>query len=90
MAPLVTYLISDASRRISGQVIRMIGRPGGLALGLVRHPRGSRLLVKPGGWSAEDLAAAFDEVLGLELEPVGAVPQPAAYARLRDSVVTVI
>jgi NAD(P)-dependent dehydrogenase (short-subunit alcohol dehydrogenase family) len=90
MAPLVTYLISDASKLISGQVIRLIGQPAGLALGLVRHPRGSRLLVKPGGWSTADLSVAFDQVLGPELEPVGATPQPSAYIRTGDFAVTVL
>lgn len=90
MAPLVTYLISDASELVNGQVIRLIGLPAGLALGLVSHPRGSRLLVKPGGWSTADLSVAFDQVLGPELEPVGATPQPSAYIRTNDFAVTVV
>ena len=90
MAPLVTYLISDASQLVNGQVIRLIGLPAGLALGLVSHPRGSRLLVKPGGWSTADLSIAFDEALGPELEPVGATPQPSAYIRTRDFAITVL
>jgi NAD(P)-dependent dehydrogenase (short-subunit alcohol dehydrogenase family) len=90
MAPLVSYLISDASRRVNGQVIRLIGRPAGLALGLVRHPRGAQLLVRPGGWSAADVASAFDQVLGPELEPVGADARAGAYVRIGDLTVTVI
>ncbi|KAA9160079.1 SDR family NAD(P)-dependent oxidoreductase [Amycolatopsis acidicola] len=72
IAPLVTYLLSDAAARVNGQVVRLIGRPAGMALGVVKHPRGARVLTDPGGWTEEAIAAAFAGDLGPDLEPVGA------------------
>ncbi|WP_335980272.1 SDR family NAD(P)-dependent oxidoreductase [Streptomyces sp. CA2R106] len=84
MAPLVTFLLSDAARGVQGQVVRLIGTPDGLALGLVHHPRGGRLLADPRGWTVERIAAAFDAELGREQDPVGALPRPVAYLRLDE------
>ncbi|BBB01319.1 putative short chain dehydrogenase [Actinacidiphila reveromycinica] len=89
MAPLVTFLLSDAARGVRGQVVRMIGTTDGLALGLVHHPRGGRLLADPRGWTAEGIAAAFDAELGREQDPVGALSRPVGYLRLGDTRVTV-
>jgi len=76
IAPLVAYLLSDAAHRVNGQVVRLVGHPEGMALGLVRHPRGARVLTRADGWSEAAIAAAFAGELESELESVGASALP--------------
>lgn len=65
IAALVCYLLSDASSGITGQLVRR-ARTG---LGIMRHPAIGTML--DGDWGVEQIAAAFDEVLVNELEPIG-------------------
>lgn len=86
MAPLVAFLVSDLSRHITGQVIRLVGRPSGLGLGLMSHPRGGRLLLND-GWTVSQIEYAFESVLGAELEPVGADGRSVAYTDILGTAV---
>jgi NAD(P)-dependent dehydrogenase (short-subunit alcohol dehydrogenase family) len=90
MAPLVAYLLSDRSRRVTGQVIRL-GRsePPYLDLALMSHPSTTHSYANPAGWSVEALAHFFDTALGAELEPFGAIPVSTAY-RVVDGVAVLI
>lgn len=66
-APLVTFLMSDLSAGITGQIVRL--DEGSLTL--VAHPK---ILPNPesaAGWTVESIAAAFDRSLRSRLEPVG-------------------
>jgi NAD(P)-dependent dehydrogenase (short-subunit alcohol dehydrogenase family) len=53
IAPVVSYLISDAAKEISGQVFGVRGNE----IYLLSQPRPIRTLHKDGGWSHADLAA---------------------------------
>lgn len=67
VAPLVTYLLSDRSEGITGQLIRFTGDQ----LNMVRPPGIKSPVLRSQGWDTEDVAAAFDGVLGACLEPFG-------------------
>lgn len=71
MAPLVTYLLSDASSAVNGQVVRLVGTPEGLALGFMDHPR-DRLLITSPAWTSESIARAFESDLAAAQIHVGA------------------
>jgi len=88
-APLVTYLLSDRSRLVTGQIIRLGGRHDSLSVGLMTHPRNGTFLRRSDGWSVEALAAAFDTTFGPVLEPVGAESMPVAYRSVGGATVTV-
>jgi NAD(P)-dependent dehydrogenase (short-subunit alcohol dehydrogenase family) len=79
MAPLVTYLLSDRSAAVTGQVIRLGGRRDPLSVGLMTHPRNGPFLRRAGGWTVDTLADAFDTFFGPRLEPVGAGSMAVAY-----------
>ena len=79
IAPLVSYLLSDRSAAVTGQVIRIGGSPDELSVGLMTHPRNGPFLRRAGGWAVDDLAAAFDSFFGPRLEPVGAGSMAVAY-----------
>lgn len=68
IAAVVRYLLSDESANVTGQLVRRARSE----LGLIRHPTIGTMLT--GDWSVENIASAFDEVLGKELEPVGYGP----------------
>lgn len=68
VAPLVTYLLSDRAAGITGQLIRFTGEK----LHIVRQPGIKDPVLSGEGWGAEDIAGAFESVLGDCLEPFGA------------------
>lgn len=68
VAPLVTYLLSDRAEGITGQLLRFTGEQ----LHIVRPPGFKEPVLRGGCWETEDVAAAFDGVLGDHLEPFGA------------------
>ncbi|WP_306368729.1 SDR family NAD(P)-dependent oxidoreductase [Nocardiopsis sp. CC223A] len=72
-AGLVAFLASDASADVTGQCIGI----GGDRLSLWSHPAEKTVAFSDGGWSAEDIAAAWPTTLGRTPESVG-VPAPAA------------
>lgn len=59
IAPVVSYLLSDAAQSISGQVFGVRGNE----IYLMSQPRPIRSLHKDGGWSHEDLAATVANAL---------------------------
>ncbi|MCA1674709.1 MAG: SDR family oxidoreductase [Actinobacteria bacterium] len=83
VAPLITYLLSDRSVGITGQLIRFTGDQ----LHLVRQPEFKDPVLRGEGWDVGDVAAAFEGFLGDYLEPFGLekrqppglrVPEPEA------------
>lgn len=83
VAPLITYLLSDRSAGITGQLIRFTGDQ----LHIVRQPEFKDPVMRGEGWGTEDVAAAFEGLLGDFLEPFGLekrqppglrVPEPEA------------
>jgi NAD(P)-dependent dehydrogenase (short-subunit alcohol dehydrogenase family) len=88
MAPLVSYLLSDRSVAVTGQVIRFGGSRDALSVGLMTHPRNGPFLCRTDGWTVQALAEAFDTSFGPALEPVGAGSLPVAYQIIAGSRVT--
>ncbi|WP_318528352.1 SDR family oxidoreductase [Nonomuraea gerenzanensis] len=68
VAGLIVYLASDASREVTGQAIGI----GGDKLALWSHPAEKTVAYAEGGWSADAIAAAWDE---FEPETYG-IPAP--------------
>jgi NAD(P)-dependent dehydrogenase (short-subunit alcohol dehydrogenase family) len=66
-APLVIYLLSDLSRNVTGQVIRLWGDD----LHLVSHPQAIRPSPRNEAWTIESLDVAFREQLHDQLQPYG-------------------
>lgn len=66
-APAVAYLLSDASRRLNGQVLRV----DGTELAVVGHPRPLTPPAVRDGWTVDEVAAAVDGELGRQLQPLG-------------------
>lgn len=58
IAPMVVYLLSDASKDVTGQVYTVVG--GRIAVW--NQPVEIREMRKDGRWTAEEIAARFDEV----------------------------
>jgi NAD(P)-dependent dehydrogenase (short-subunit alcohol dehydrogenase family) len=67
VAPLVTYLLSDLSDGITGQVVRLQGHE----LSLIEHPVIVEPPVRQQSWTTESVAAAFEQTLRAQLRPVG-------------------
>jgi NAD(P)-dependent dehydrogenase (short-subunit alcohol dehydrogenase family) len=65
IAPLVTYLLSDLSAGITGQLIRFIGDK----LHIVRQPAVKQPVLVRDRWEVEDIAKALDGDLAEALEP---------------------
>lgn len=78
IAPLVTYLLSDLSSHVTGQVIRIGGRADALSIGLMTPPKNGIFMRSSAGWEVADLQVLFEETLDRRLEAVGAVPLPVA------------
>lgn len=73
--PAVVFLASDAADYVTGQVFGT----GADRMALLHHPRYGPTLIKPGGWSLEDLEEHFKRNLGNQLEPVGIMKKPYPY-----------
>jgi NAD(P)-dependent dehydrogenase (short-subunit alcohol dehydrogenase family) len=70
-APLAVFLLSDASARITGQIVRIEGSE----LALVAHPAVLDPVLRADGlWTPGSVARAFEETLGKHLVPVGMAP----------------
>jgi NAD(P)-dependent dehydrogenase (short-subunit alcohol dehydrogenase family) len=67
MAPLVTYLLSDRSKHVTGQLVRFLPD----ALHVIAQHAVKQPVLRRDRWDVEDIAEAFDG--GLEPEPSGAV-----------------
>ena len=68
-APLVAYLLSDYSREVTGQVIRVQGGE----ISIVSHPAVLLPSAKREGWSVEDVRDAFAADLAKRAFPLGVV-----------------
>ncbi|WP_030257749.1 MULTISPECIES: SDR family oxidoreductase [Streptomyces] len=71
VAPLITFLASDASAGITGQCIGI----GGDKLALWSHPQEVSVAYADGGWSADAIAAAWPVSVGRVPETYG-IPAP--------------
>lgn len=60
VAPMISFVMSDAAEDISGVTLRA----GGDAVGIVSDPEFVRLGYRDGGWTAEALAERFREEIG--------------------------
>ena len=67
VAPAAVYLLSDLSRRLTGQVVAMLGP----RLGLIRHPRLLDHMEEREQWTPEEIAEVVEDVFGDDLQPVG-------------------
>lgn len=67
MAPLVLYLLSDLSRALTGQVIRLWGG----SLQLIAHPSVTPTLAERETWTVEELDGVFRHELRPHLQPFG-------------------
>jgi hypothetical protein len=64
-APVVVYLLSDAARGVTGQVVRIVGP----RLSLMSHPAIRAPVLERQGWTAEDVAEAFENTLSANQLP---------------------
>ena len=67
VAPLFVFLVSDQSAAVSGQCIGI----GGDRLSVWSHPQEIETAYRPGGWTAEGIAAAWGTELGRDPQSVG-------------------
>lgn len=65
IAPIVTYLLSDRSAGVTGQLIRFTTTK----LHIVRQTSAKEPVLRNDGWDVDDIAAAFDTQLADVLEP---------------------
>jgi NAD(P)-dependent dehydrogenase (short-subunit alcohol dehydrogenase family) len=69
-APVAVYLLSDAARGVTGQIVRLDGRQ----LSLVAHPGvAAPVLVRKAGWDIASIADAFSNELSKRQFPTGVV-----------------
>jgi len=72
VAGLVVWLASEASASVTGQAIGV----GGDKLFLYSHPAEIAVSFREGGWSAEDIAGAWEESFAPHLQPSGITLPP--------------
>ncbi len=73
--PMVVFLASDEANYITGQVFGT----GADRVALLEQPRYGTTMLKPGGWSLDDIRAHFKNQLGNRLEPFGLDKAPYRY-----------
>jgi 3-oxoacyl-[acyl-carrier protein] reductase len=66
-APLVVFLASDAAAGVTGQAIGI----GGDRLSLYSHPAELVAELRDGGWTAEEIAARWDDAFAPSQQPYG-------------------
>lgn len=67
VAPLFTYLASDAGSGITGQCIGI----GGDRLSIWAHPQETAVALSPGGWSVDDIATGWADLAKDNVQTVG-------------------
>jgi NAD(P)-dependent dehydrogenase (short-subunit alcohol dehydrogenase family) len=67
-APVVTYLLSDLSATVRGQVVRILG---GKTLSLMTHPAAVHPVIDRDSWTVAEVAQAFDDQLAAQQQPLG-------------------
>jgi NAD(P)-dependent dehydrogenase (short-subunit alcohol dehydrogenase family) len=67
IAPVIVYLLSDASREVNGQIVRLEGD----RLGLVTHPAVLLPLLEQPEWDFDRVRKAFEDDLSLREVPLG-------------------
>ena len=67
VAPLFVFLASDASAGVTGQCIGI----GGDRLSVWSHPQEIEAAYRPGGWTADGIAAAWGSEIGQTPQSVG-------------------
>ncbi|MCZ6713852.1 MAG: SDR family NAD(P)-dependent oxidoreductase [Deltaproteobacteria bacterium] len=70
--PMVVFLCSDEGNYITGQVFGT----GGDRIALLSQPRYGDTMLKPGGWTLEEIQLHFKSQLGNRLEPIGLMKRP--------------
>ena len=70
--PFVAYLCSDEADWITGQIFGT----GADRVIVVEQPRYGPTMLKPGGWSLDDIRENFKDKLGNRLEPFGLMKTP--------------
>jgi 3-oxoacyl-[acyl-carrier protein] reductase len=70
--PMVVFLASDEAAYITGQIFGT----GADRLSLLSHPRYGATLLKPGGWTLDDIRQYFKQHIGNRLEPLGIEKAP--------------
>jgi NAD(P)-dependent dehydrogenase (short-subunit alcohol dehydrogenase family) len=70
IAPVVTFLLSERARRITGQMVRFDGR----RLAIVGHPGALEGTVDHEGWTLELIDEALTTTLKGSMQPVGLEP----------------
>jgi NAD(P)-dependent dehydrogenase (short-subunit alcohol dehydrogenase family) len=68
IAPIVTYLLSDLSTAVTGQLIRFTANK----MHIVRQTSAKEPVLRNDGWDVHDIAEAFDDHLLAALEPLPA------------------
>ncbi|MGH3515826.1 MAG: SDR family NAD(P)-dependent oxidoreductase [Haloechinothrix sp.] len=85
VAPLVLYLLGDASAGITGQMIRCNGRQ----LHIIGQPYLKAPILERECWDYDSVYTAFDEVFGAHLEPYGlekqVPPRQRKWLRIPDA-----
>jgi NAD(P)-dependent dehydrogenase (short-subunit alcohol dehydrogenase family) len=66
VAPIVTYLLSDKARHITGQIYHINGGD----IGVYNQPTVLRHMWKDGAWTAQEIADRLDTMLGQEPMPI--------------------
>ena len=70
--PMVVFLCSDEADYISGQIFGT----GGDRVVLLEQPRYGTAMIKPGGWTVDEIREQFKSHLGGRLEAIGVMKRP--------------
>lgn len=68
----VAFLCSDEADFVSGQIFGT----GGERVQMLEQPKYGTQIIKPGGWSVDDLREHFEDKLSKSFEPVGLMKPP--------------
>jgi len=66
VAPLVTFLVSERAKHLTGQIYSINGGE----IGVYNQPQIVRTMKKQGRWTPEEIAARIDDGIGVERMPI--------------------